>query len=339
MKPNELPPQVQFMQFVTGKWISKPIYVAAKLGIADMLGDEPKSISELAKKTNSKEELLYRLMRVLASIGIFKEVYDKHFVITPMAECLRSEAMRAVALLFNSDWNDKAWMYLLDSVKTGDIAFDKAHGMSIMDWFKNNPEAVDIFSKANAWKAVNSHRAIVDVYDFTGITTITDVGGGIGALMTEILASNFSVEGIIAELPQVIKEANNLIKEKGIEERCKTSECDFLKEIPYGSDAYLLSHILHDWSDEKCNVILNNCYKAMKPGSKLLIIEMIIPSGNDFSIAKLLDLEMLVLSGGKERTESEYKQLLEKSGLKLNRIISTKESICIIEGIKVTTNP
>jgi len=335
MKPNELPPQAQLMKYIVGKWISKPIYVAAELGIADLLTEGSKSIEELAQASQSHAPSLYRMMRALASVGIFCETENKRFELTPMAECLKNGAMRSVALLFNSDWSDKAWGYFMDSIKTGDTAFEKAHGMPVSDWLEKNPRAEEVFNEANAIKAGSSHRAIVDVYDFSDINTLTDVGGGIGVLMAEILIANPLMNGVVADIPSVIRKARKIIRSRGIEDRCELVECDFFKEIPAGSDGYLMSHILHDWSTEQCKTILKNCHKAMKPESKLLIVEMIVPPGNQPSIAKLLDLEMLVTTGGCERTEREFKVLLESSGFKLSRTIATNESICVIEGIRL----
>ena len=334
MNENTLAPQAQLMKFILGRWISKPIYVTAELGIADLLADGPKSIDELAQKSQSHAPSLYRVMRALASVGIFSETDENRFELTPMAECLKTGAMRSIALMFNSDWNDKAWEYFLDSVKTGDTAFEKAHGMPVSDWLENNPLAAKVFNEANAIKAIGSHRAIIDAYDFSDINTLADVGGGLGVLMAEILTANPSMQGVVLDMPSVIRETGKLIRDRDIEDRCRAIECDFFKSIPSGSDAYLMSNILHDWSDEQCRRILKNCYKTMKPGSKLLVMEIIVPHGNNPSVAKLMDLEMMVITGGRERTETEYKSLFESSGFRLSRIISTKESVHIIEGIK-----
>ena len=335
MKPNDLPPPAQLMKFIVGKWISKPIYVAAELGIADMLAEGSKSIEQLAQASQSHAPSLYRMMRALASVGIFFETEGKRFELTPMAEYLKTGAMRSIALMFNADWSDKAWGYFMDSVKTGDTAFEKAHGMPVSDWLEINPRAAAVFNEANAVKAANSHRAIVDVYDFSGINTLTDVGGGLGVLMAEVLFANPLMEGIVADIPSVIQETRKIIQARGIEDRCQAVECDFFKNIPSGSDAYIMSHILHDWPDEQCRIILTNCQRAMKKESRLLVVEMIIPPGNEPSVAKLLDLEMLVITGGRERTEAEFKNLFESSGFKLSRIIPTKESVCIIEGTQL----
>ena len=314
MKANELSPPVQLMQFIVGKWISKPIYVAAELGIADILAEGSKSIEEIARVNRSHAPSLYRMMRALASVGIFSEIGEKRFELTPMAGYLKDGAMKSIALMFNSNWSDKAWGYFMDSVKTGDTAFEKAHGLPVSDWLKKNPRAARIFNEANAIKAANSHRAIVDVYDFSGINMLTDIGGGLGALMAEILIANPVIKGVVADIPSVIQDTRRIIQSRGLADRCEAVECDFFKAIPAGSDGYLLSHILHDWPDDQCQIILNNCRQVMKLHSKLLIVEMIIPPGNQPSIAKLLDLEMLVTTGGCERTEKEFKTLLESSG-------------------------
>ena len=335
MKPIELPPSAQLMKFIVGKWVSKPIYVAAELGIADMLAEGPKSIQDLAIESKSHAPSLYRMMRALASVGVFSETEDKHFKLTPMAEYLKNGAMRSMALLFNSDWSDKAWGYFMDSVKTGDTAFEKAHGMTLSDWLEENAHASEIFNEANAIKAGSSHRAIVEAYDFSDINTLTDVGGGLGVLMEEILIANSAMKGIVADIPSVIQKTREMIQARGIEDRCQAVECDFFKKIPSGSDAYLMSNILHDWSDEQCRIILTNCKHAMKNESRLLVVEIIVPAGNEPSVAKLLDLEMLVMTGGRERTEAEFNYLFESSGFRLSRIIPTKENICIIEGFRI----
>jgi len=334
MMRTPLPPHAQMMQFILGTWISKPIYVAAELGIADMLVDGAKSIDELARTTGTHGPLLYRVMRALASVGIFSEAGDRSFELTPMAECLKDGALRSTALMFNADWHDKAWENLLYSVRTGEVAFEKAHGIPAFDWLEKNPRAAALYHEANAFKAASSHRAIIDAYDFSGINTLTDVGGGHGALMAEILGAYPVMKGVIAELRTVEKEAREFIRTKGLDARCEVIECDFFKEIPPGSDAYLMSNILHDWNDEACRSILGNCRRAMRPGFPLLAVEAVIPPGNEFSVAKLLDLEVLVMGGGRERTEAEFRDLFESSGFTISRVIPTHENVSVIEGIR-----
>lgn len=336
MNSAQMPPQAQIMQFILSKWISKPIYVAAELGIADILSDGPKRIDKIAHLSGTHSSTLYRIMRALACLGIFREIDDKTFELTPMAECLKTGALRPIARMMHSDWHDRAWDNLLYSVKSGKASFDNAFGMPVFQWFKENPEAENIFNQANAVKAATSHRAIVDSYDFSGIETLVDIGGGIGALMVEVLKSNPAMKGIIAERPTILKEAQKFIEQNELTERCTALECDFFKEIPVNSSAFLMSHILHDWEDEKAIKILKNCHSAMTSDEKIIVVESVVPDNNEFSIAKLLDLEVLVIGGGKERTESEFRLLFESSGFKLSRIVQTRESISIIEGIRLT---
>jgi len=334
MKPDHLSPSGQLMRLILGKWSAKPIYAAAELGLADMLAEGPKSIAELAQESRTHGPTLYRVMRALASLGIFSETEEGLFALTPLAEGLKTGALRSVALVFNSGWNDQAWGCLLDSLKTGAPAFETAHGMPLTAWLERNPRAAEVFNQANAVKAAGLPRAILEAYDFSEIETLADVGGGLGVLTAEILLANPAMKGIVADLPAVIREARKTIRARGLEGRCRAVEVDFFKEIPSGAEAYLLSNILHDWPDEACRRILANCRRAMKKDSRLLILEMVVPPGNEPSVAKLLDLEMLVITGGRERTEEEFKELLAWSGFRLSRIIPTREGIWLMEGVR-----
>lgn len=335
MQTNEISPHEQIMKFILGKWISQPIYVAAELGIADILSQGPMPVEEIARQTKTHAPTLYRVLRALAGVGIFAQTQNGVFQLTPMAECLKTGGMRPVALMVHSDWNDKAWSNLLHSVRTGETAFDKAYGKPISDWLERNPEAEKVLSEANAMKATHSHRAIIDAYDFTGVNVLTDVGGGYGALIAEILDAYPLMKGIVADRPSVVQGAEKLLHDRGLDNRCQTAACDFFFEVPAGGDVYLLSHILHDWPDEQCQIILQNCRSAMTPWSKLLVVEMLVPPGNEPSVAKMLDLEMLVITGGKERTQEEYRHLLEVSGFKLTQVIPTKAGINVLEGSPV----
>lgn len=333
MNQTALNPEHQMMQYILGKWISKPIYVAAKLGIADILSVKDTQINDLAKHTGTSSSGLYRMMRALAGVGIFKEIKDKMFSNTPLSECLKVNRLKPAALFFESAWHNRLWDELLYSVENEKTASDKVFGKPIFEWLVDNPEEGEIFHRANAMKASSSHRVIVEVYDFHGINSLMDVGGGYGNLMIEILKVYPHINGIIAELPNMIPNICQSIKTSQLESQMKAVECDFLETIPKGCDVYLMSHILHDWPDEACITILKNCRKVIPENGKLLIIESIIPSGNEFSIAKLLDLEVLLMGGGKERTVEEFNNLFQNSGFKLSNIVPTEESISIIEGV------
>ena len=335
MNPNEMPPQVQIMQCILNKWISKPIFAVAELGMADFLAAGPKSIDELATLSRTHSPSLYRMMRALAGVGIFAERENKIFALTPMAECLQTNALGPIARMMHSNWHDKAWGCFIHSIKTGEAAFDKAHGMPAHDWLEANPEAAGVYHAAQSAKAMGSNRAIVDAYDFSSIQRVTDVGGGRGALMAEILKANPHLTGVVADLPSVTTLAREYMRNAGLEHRCAVVECDITKFVPPGNDAYLLSNILHNWDDETCREILGNCRRAMNSGAVLLIVEAIVPEGNAFSIAKLLDMEMMVMGGGRERTESGYRILFESAGFALKQVLPTGESISVLEGIRL----
>jgi len=333
MNSETVSPETQMMKFILGKWISKPIHVAATLRIPDLLAEGSRKIDELSEMTETHCDSLYRMMRALAGVGIFAETKKHVFVNTPLSECLLEGRLRSAALMFHSKWHDRMWDNLMFSIRTGNPAFEKIYGEQAFDWFKKNPEEAEQFHEANSFKAAFSHRVIADVYDFTGISIITDVGGGLGGLMSEILKANSRMKGVVAELPETVRHLGQIIKRKNLEGRMTAVECDFFKKIPSGSDAYLLSHILHDWPDEKCLTILRNCRKAIGDRGKLLIAEAVITPGNDFSITKLLDLEVLLMGGGRERSEKEFRRLLKNSGFHLSRIIHTGDSLSVIEGI------
>lgn len=331
MNPPEPSPQDQMMQFITAKWISQPVHVAAQLGIADILADGPLGVEDLAEKTGTHAPTLYRLLRALAGKGIFEEQEGQVFGLTPLAQCLQTGAMRALTLTFLSNWHEKAWGALLTSVQTGEAAFEHAFGQPAFEWLSEHPEDAALFNQFQAEKTVRFIPALVGAYDFSGLNKLADLGGGTGALMLEILKANPGLKGCVAELPQVAAQAREAIQASGLTDRCQAVECDFLQAAPEGYDAFIMCHTLHDWDDGPCAKILANCRRALPLDGKLLIVEHLIPAHHGFSVAKLLDLEVLVIGGGKERTEAEYRDLLQEAGFELARVIPTPAGIAIIE--------
>ena len=205
--------------------------------------------------------------------------------------------------------------------------------MPLMEWLKKCPRQAAVLHEANAVKAAHTHRVIVDAYDFSGIDTLVDIGGGYGTLMAAVLKAHPNMKGIVADRPEVVDAAGRIFQEQSLDHRCSVAVCDFFHSVPAGGDAYLLSHVLHDWEDAPGQKILRNCRAAMSPGGRLLVVEMIIPPGNEAAVAKLLDLEMLVITGGRERTEEEFESLLHAGGFEMSRVLPTRENIFIIEGI------
>ena len=333
MNSETLTPENQMMQFILNKWISKPIHVVAKLGIPDLLAEKGRNVEELAELTGTLPPPLYRVMRALAGMGIFEETEKRFFINTVLSQCLTEDKLQASAILFQSSWHNRVWDDLLYSMQTGKPAFGKVFGTSIFEWFEKNPKQADIFHKASSFKAAFSHGAIVDAYDFSGIHTITDVGGGTGALLVEILRANPHMSGTVAELAEVVGHAKESIRNNRLDHRMSAVACNFFEEIPRGSDAFLVSHILHDWPDDKCITILKNIRKVINPDGRIIIIDAIIPSGNTFSLSKFLDLEVFLMGGGCERDRDEFAALLAQSGFRLSRIIQIEEHVSIIEGI------
>jgi len=323
-------------QMITGYWISQAIYAASKFGIADLLKDGPKTVVELADATSSNADALYRLLRALASVGIFTEGESRHFSLTPLAEPLRSDiagSKRALALM-SGDEQFRTWAEIDYSIRTGKIAFDKVFGKPIFDYLGDHPDKARIFDAAMVGIHGRESSAILNAYDFSGIGVVADIGGGNGSQMTEILKKHQRIKGILFDLPHVIERAKERMQASGLVDRCKLVSGSFFDTVPEGADAYILRHIIHDWDEEKCLTILRNCHRAMLSASKLLVIESVIPPGNEPFHGKFLDLVMLLIPGGKERTEKEYRTLFERAGFELTRIVPTGTEVSIIEGKK-----
>jgi len=330
--PEEMrTPEDQMMQWITSKWITKPIYVAAELGIADLLRDGPMSIDALAKETNSHASTLYRLLRSLSSVGIFIEADARMFGLTPLARCLLSDAMRPLTRMFLSGWHDKAWNALGYTVRTGKPGFDYAFGKQAFEWMEENPEARTRLDQGQGLKAIGFAKAVIDVYDFSDFISICDIGGGQGSFLIQLLANYPHINGIVADMPGTVMPAEKAIAKADLNDRCKAIPYDFLKEVPPVCDAYFLVNILHDWEDEICCRILKNISRAMNADSRLLIVEHLLEPGPGFSVAKLLDIEVLVMGGGRERTIDEYKSLIDSVGLTLSKVIPTNHGPAIFE--------
>jgi len=326
----------QLDQMITGYWISQAIYAAAKFEIADHLKDGPKSVEELAIASSTHPDALYRLLRALASMGIFAESEARRFSLTPLAEPLRSDvpgSKRALALM-SGDEQFRAWGEIDYSIRTGKMAFDKVFGQPIFDYLGKHPDKARIFDAAMVGIHGRESSAILDAYDLSGIGLLADIGGGNGSQIIEILNKYPQMQGMLFDLPQVIERATGKVQAAGLQDRCTLTPGSFFEAVPAGADAYVLRHIIHDWDEDKCLSILRNCHRAMSAKSKLLVIESVIPPGNEPFPGKFLDLVMLLIPGGKERTEVEYRELFHQAGFELTQIIPTGTDVSIIEGRK-----
>lgn len=335
---EDAPPSVQLTSMIFGFMTSQAISVAAKLGVADLLANGAKSADELAQATGAQARPMYRIMRALASVGIFAEDDDGRFRLTPLAEPLRADApdsLSALAIFFGSDWHWRVWSDLSYSVQSGQPGFEHIYGKAYFDYLAENPAPAQVFNNAMTSFSSAVSAAVVDAYDFSGISSLVDVGGGHGFLLASILEMYPEMSGVLFDAPSVIDGANEIIDARRVGKRCDAVGGDFFASVPAGSDAYLMKHIIHDWEDERALTILRNCHQAMTENGKVLVVEMVIPEGNSPSLGKLLDLEMLLLLHSYERTEAQYRALFEQGGFKLTRVVPTKSPHSILEAIRM----
>jgi hypothetical protein len=336
-KPDAVPPHVQLIQ-MTELVTSRIIYAAAKLSLADHLAPGPKRAEDLADRTGTHAPSLYRLMRALATLGILTESDTHLFALTTLGEALQIGApgsARAAVLTLAGDRAMCQWGELLYSLRSGKSGMEKCFGMPLFDWLARNPEEASLFSETMAGFHGAEPHAVSASYDFSAFKTIVDVGGASGHMLTTILGRCAGPRGILFDLPHVVRDAPALIQARGLTDRVTIQSGSFFEGVPAGADAYVLSHIIHDWSEEKCLTILAHCRQSMRPVSRLLLIEMVLPGADTPHPGKLLDITMLVGPGGQERTEDEYAALLGKAGLRLTRVVPTSSPVSIVEA---TTN-
>ncbi len=322
------------LQMASGSWVGQAVHVAAKLGIADLLEDGPKSPAALAEATGTHADALHRLLRALASLGVFAEDADGRFALTPVAEGLRTNALgslRAYAIMLGEDWLWRAWGELLYSVRTGQSAFEHAFGHNLFQYFVEHPEAARVFNAAMTSRTGQENAAVTAGYDWPA-GTIVDGGGGQGSWLAAILAQTPDARGVLFDLAHVIAAARGLIEGAGLTARCELVAGDFFERVPAGGDLYLLKRVIHDWDDERAVAILRGCRAAMGERGRLLVIEHVLPPGNAPSWGNLLDLQMLVLTpGGRERDEAGFRVLFALAGLRLERIIPAGPTASLIE--------
>ncbi|MDQ3755344.1 MAG: acetylserotonin O-methyltransferase [Acidobacteriota bacterium] len=333
---EQMPPEAFITQLAFGAMMTQALYVAAKLGVADLLAEKPRPISELAAHTKTHGRALYRVLRSLAGVGVFREVEPQVFALTPRAEPLRADApnsMRSGVIFMGEEWHWRVWSDMLYSVRTGQPAWGHTHGAEVFDYFTANPEQAEIFNRAMTDMSMGTAPTIVAAYDFSGVKTLCDIAGGHGYLLAQVLKAHADMGGILFDVPPVIAGASAMLDQEGVAGRVKKIAGDFFASVPAGADAYMMKHIIHDWDDKRSIRILQNIHAAMSPEGKVLIIETVVPKGDEPHYSKLLDLEMLVSPGGAERTAEEYHALLAAAGFRLTRIIPTPSPFSIIEAI------
>jgi len=298
-----------------------------------MLTDRPRTPDELGQMAGVAGDMLYRVLRALASIGIFSEDPEGRFALTPLAATLCGDSgQRAYARLHGQELY-QSWGKLLEAVRTGDAGFVRAYGMSAFEFFSKNPDRGAVFDKAMTGHHGPEADPMLDAYDFSAFSELVDVGGGNGSLLMAILKRHEHMRGVLFDLPRVVERAKDAVESSGVQNRCRLAGGTFLESVPSGADAYLLRHVLHDWRDEDSARILGHCRDGMKEGGKVLVVEIVVPAGNDPSFAKWMDL-MMVTYGGKERSEKQYRKLFTQAGLRLTRIVPTRAGISVIEGMR-----
>jgi len=334
-RAEENPSPPALFEMATAYWLSQAIYVAAKLGIADLLRNGPQSCVALATSTGSDAPSLFRLMRALSSVGIFAHLGRGHFALSRLAERLQTGvhgSLRAMVITIG-EIHYQACGSLLHSVQTGSPAFNTVFGASLFDYLQENTDAADAFNQGMANVSSMLAYAVLMAYDFAGISSIVDVGGGQGKLLEKILQFNPDITGTVFDTASTIEGAQQGFGGDVRKRRCSYVVGDFFTSVPQGADAYLLCGVIHDWDDRRALRILRNCRRAMTEKGRLLIVDMVVPDTDATSFSKLLDLNMLAMTGGRERTQAEFRALLDAADYKLTRIIPTMAPQSIIEAV------
>jgi hypothetical protein len=323
-------------QLATGYVVSSALWVAAELGIADLLKNGPRPVVELAAQTRTDEGALYRTLRLLAMVGIFAEIEPRHFVLTPVGELLRSDvpnSLRDAMVWIGDPLHFQVAGDFLHSVKTGQPTVEHLTGKPAFEYFAAEPVEFDRFHRAMTTMSAMAIHAVLEVYDFSSFSTIVDVAGGHGYVICEILRKHPNLKGILFDLPDVVPGGDDRIRQVALNSRCRTAAGDFFKSIPEGGDLYLMKNIIHDWAEDRALTILGNCRAALhgKPDGRLVLLELVVPPGDVPHMSKIIDIEMLFFPGGRERTEQEYAELFAKAGFRLTRVVPTKSPYSLIE--------
>jgi hypothetical protein len=322
-------------ELIMGFRASQLIHVAAKLGLADHLSAGPQSAVALANAVGAAAQPLYRLLRALASIGIFAETANGTFELTPPARLLQHDvpgSLKSTALLYGDEVFWAAYGGMMHSVQTGEPAFERRHGAPMYAYLAAHTDAASLFDEAMSGFSEREAAAILAAYDFSGFGTIVDIGGGQGTLLAALLGTYPHLRGIILDRNEVAEGAGRLLAQAGLTERATFVARDFFQAVPPDGDAYLLKSVIHNWDDAAAGTILRSCRRAMRPDAHLIVMERVIPPANVPSEAKLFDINMLVTVGGQERTEEQYRVLFDMAGFDLTRINATASPLTLIEG-------
>ena len=335
--PTEPPPAVVLHQLTRDALVSQAISVFARLGVADALATGPRDAEEIAELTGAHGPSLYRLLRALGDVGVVAELENRRFALTPFSEMLRSDvpgSLRDRAMVIGLPFQRDPWTDLYETIQTGESAFDRVHGTTFFDYLAEHHEDAAVFDAAMSAVSTTLTASIVQAYDFTPFSTVVDVGGGRGGLLAAILAAHPHLQGVLFDKPAVVAGAEEVMSSAQVVDRCKVVSGDFLDSVPEGGDAYLLSNVIHNWDDDHAVQILGRCRAAMANTGCVLLAELVLPEGTAPSMAKLADLGMLIMtSGGRERTEAEYRRLCDRAGFRLTRIMPSTGLVSLLEAV------
>ena len=323
--------QQKLRGLVLGFTATHRLYVAARLEIADILAEGPKTLAELARRTNTHPSAFERLIGGLVADGILTRHEDGRVISTPMCDLLRRDhpaSFRPMVLDLAGPHAQIAWTELEHTIMTGEPSFDRAHGVSMWEYHAAHPEVAANFNEFMVKWSHYRHQAVVNAYDFSGIATLADIGGGIGGYIATIAKSYPAMKGVLFDQPSLEQTANDYLKTQGVDDRCRFVGGSFFESVPDGADAYFLAHILHDWPDAEVHSILETCRRAMKPSSRLLVEEVLAVAGDAGNMVMMVNF-----GEAKNRTEEEFRKLIEESGFKLNRVVPTQGDSTILEAV------
>lgn len=333
-------PQQQIVRVMHGYIGSAALYTATQLGVADHLTAGARDVAELAALCGVQEDGLYRVLRLLASLGIFAELPSRHFSLTPSAQLLRKDqpgSLQGIVAFLPDPMHFRVYANLLPSLSGRVPAVELTLGQPVFEYLAKHPQYSEIFNAAMTSLSASAAQAAIEAYDFGRFDTLVDVGGGHGELLLSILRACQRAHGIVADLGHVAEGARARIEAAGLAARCEAVACDFFQSVPEGGDAYLLKLILHDWDDEHAVRILQTIARAMAGRrAAVCILDSVIPEGSEPAYGKFIDIEMLTFTGGRERTAAQFRDLLARGGFELTRIVPTHSPLSVIEALRVS---
>lgn len=322
------------IDMLTGAWVTQLAAAIARLGVPDLLAArQPQTCEQLAKAAKADPLALGRSMRALASLGVFRDT-GAGYALTSVGDRLRSDteaSMRDFFLAETDEVHRRSWDHLVDAIRSGRPQPQAVFGMPVFEYYSTHAAEGEQFGKAMWSTSAMSERGVLDSCDFSDAKLIVDIGGGNGSLLRAILSRYSNTEGIVFDLPYMGGQAVAAIRSSELGERCRFESGDFFEAVPPNADVHLLRFILHDWDDEKSIRILRSCRSALAPSGRVLVVEMLVPENNEPGFPQLMDMNMLVMTGGMERNESEYGRLLGRAGFRITQVLSTGSPFSVIE--------